>query len=213
MLTSLAARQEFNFLLCVADSDKGWKLKNAVTEKITHEAMMADFADPSIDDRFRRLLSTAKPIKWGLFHHAQTSTYFKDRACLIGDSAHASMPFQAAGAAQGIEDALILTNVLAEIAGRPERGEAQLPAIRASLAGYDAVRRPRAQRQLDQAHDLGHMVMGRHPETGADMEKILPRILEGRVNWLWYHDMNEDVEEALKHTRTLLGAGPNGKNA
>lgn len=208
MLTALACRQEFNFLLCVADSDKGWKLKNAVIERITPEAMLADFDDPSIDDRFRRLLSKARPIKWGLFHHAQTATYFRDRAVLIGDSAHASMPFQAAGAAQGIEDALVLTEVLAEIASRPERGEAQLLAIRASLTGYDAVRRPRAQRQLDQAHDLGLMVMGRHPETGADMEKILLRILQGRVNWLWYHDLNEDLQEALKQARTLISAGP-----
>ncbi|OJJ35566.1 hypothetical protein ASPWEDRAFT_111079 [Aspergillus wentii DTO 134E9] len=76
-------RQEFNYLLCVADSDEGWKLKDAVTERTTHEAMMADFEDPGIDESFRKLLQRAKPVKWGLFHHLHTATYFRDRVVLI----------------------------------------------------------------------------------------------------------------------------------
>ncbi|KAI9924671.1 hypothetical protein MW887_006946 [Aspergillus wentii] len=74
---------EFNYLLCVADSDEGWKLKDAVTERTTHEAMMADFEDPGIDESFRKLLQRAKPVKWGLFHHLHTATYFRDRVVLI----------------------------------------------------------------------------------------------------------------------------------
>ena len=77
---------------------KPWELKSAVTQKVRYEAMMADFEGPDIDDRFRQLLRKASPIKWGLFHHRYTSTYFRDRVVLLGDSAHASLPFQAAGA-------------------------------------------------------------------------------------------------------------------
>ncbi|KAL4801090.1 hypothetical protein BDV19DRAFT_384106 [Aspergillus venezuelensis] len=73
---------------------------------------MADFAGPSINERFRRLLRRAMPIKWGLFHHRHTATYYRDRVVLLGDSAHASLPFQAAGAGQGLEDALVLSNIL-----------------------------------------------------------------------------------------------------
>ncbi len=149
--------QEFNFLLCVAD-DKPWALKNAVTEKITHEAMMADFQGRGVDNRFLRLLSMAKPIKWGFFHHRYTSTYYRDRVVLAGDSAHASLPFQAAGAAQGLEDALVLSNLLARIASTPDKDAALAPYIHAAFEGYDSVRRPRAQKQLEQAAEVGLMV-------------------------------------------------------
>ncbi len=104
---------------------------------------MADFEGHGIDERLLRLLSKAKPVKWGLFHHAHTSTYYRGRVVLMGDSAHASLPFQAAGrvtkpdfhfkywiadtqlmylgAGQGVEDALVLGNVLAELVNSSER--------------------------------------------------------------------------------------------
>ncbi|KAB8278249.1 hypothetical protein BDV30DRAFT_203584 [Aspergillus minisclerotigenes] len=194
----ISGGDEFNFLLCVADSENAWNLKDAVTERITHEAMMADFEDPAIDDSFRQLLRKAKPVKWGFFHHLHTATYFRDRVVLVGDSAHASLPFQAAGAAQGLEDALVLSNVLAELAKLREGGVNQALAIHAGLTAYDSVRRPRAQKQLEQAAEVGRMIFFQHEEAGADMEKILPRLQQGRFNWLWFHDMNDDVQEVLR---------------
>lgn len=197
VLTKTVFRQEFNFLLCVADSDDAWKLKDAVTERITHEAMLADFEGPGVDNSFRKLLRKARPVKWGFFHHLHTATYVRDRVVLVGDSAHASLPFQAAGAAQGLEDALVLSDVLAELAKLPECGANQLPAIRAGLTAYDSVRRPRAQKQLEQAAEVGRMIFFQHEEAGADMEEILRRLQQGWFNWLWFHDMNDDVQEAL----------------
>ncbi|RDW79351.1 monooxygenase-1 [Coleophoma cylindrospora] len=197
---------EFNFLLCVADSEDAWKLKDAVTEKITHEAMMADFKGPGVDERFRQLLSKAQPTKWGFFHHLQTSTYYRDRVVLIGDSAHASLPFQAAGAGQGLEDALVLSNVLAQLAKLPQRGTSQTPSIHAGLAAYDSVRRPRAQKQLEQAAEVGRMIFFQHEEAGDHMDKILPRLQQGRFNWLWFHDMNMDVQEALYRMQRQINA-------
>lgn len=159
--------------------------------------MMADFEGPGIDESFRKLLEKAKPVKWGFFHHLHTATYFRDRVVLVGDSAHASLPFQAAGAAQGLEDALVLSNVLAELTRLPERGAGQLSAIHAGLTAYDSVRRPRAQKQLEQAAEVSRMIFFQHEEAGADMEKILPRLQQGRFNWLWFHDMNDDVQDVL----------------
>src|SRR4051812_225242 len=105
-------------MMTVLDHD-GWKLKNAVTEKVSFESMMADFQRKGVDERMQRLLAKFKPVKWGLFHHLNTSTYSRGRVALIGDSAHASLPYQAAGAAQGLEDAWVLTAVIAEIAKFP----------------------------------------------------------------------------------------------
>jgi len=158
---------------------------------------MADFQGPGVDERFRRLLAKAKPIKWGFFHHLNTSAYYRGRVALIGDSAHASLPYQAAGAAQGLEDALVLSEVLARLAKIPA-SDANLPShIEAGLEAYDSVRRPRAQKQLEQAAEVGEMIYFRHEETGDDMSKILPRLQEGRFDWIWFHDINEDVKKAV----------------
>jgi salicylate hydroxylase len=204
-LLTCAQRQEFNFLLCVADPHP-WKPTNAVTEKATHEAMMSDFADERIDERFRKLLSKANPIKWGFFHHPHTSTYYHGRVVLLGDSAHASLPFQAAGAAQGLEDALVLSNVLAELAKLPTSDDANMMAhIEAGFEVYDSVRRPRAQKQVEQSAELARMIFFQHEEVGDDMSKILPRLQRGRFDWIWFHDVGVDVKKAVDRMRANRG--------
>ena len=189
--------QEFNFLLCVANPNGSWLLEDKVTQKVTHETMMADFEGPGVDDRFRQLLRKAKPVKWGFFHHLHTATYYRERVVLLGDSAHASLPFQAAGAAQGLEDALVLSNVIDEVAKSLKRGAELGPYIQAGFGAYDSVRRPRAQKQLEQAAEVGRMIFFQHEEAGSDMSKILPRLQQGRFNWLWFHDVDEDVSRAI----------------
>jgi len=189
-------RQELNLLWCVADS-KSWKLDDAVTEKVSHEEMMADFQGSGVDERFRQLLVMANPIRWGLFHHLHTSTYYRGRVALLGDSAHASLPYQAAGAAQGLEDALVFSEVLTRLVRIPA-SDANLPAyIEAGSEAYDSVRRPRAQKQLEQSAEVGQLLFFQHQQAGDDMSKILPRLQEGRFDWLWFHDILEDVESAL----------------
>ena len=163
--------------------------------------MLAEFEGPEVDERLRRLLRKAKPIRWGFFHHLHTSTYYRDRVLILGDSAHASLPFQAAGAAQGLEDALVLANVLAELAGSTRRGAAAQSAITAGLYTYDTVRRPRAQRQLEQSAEVARMIFLQHEEVGSDMVEILRRLQNDRLNWLWFHDIDRDVQRALSMMR------------
>ncbi|EFQ95926.1 hypothetical protein CFE70_009142 [Pyrenophora teres f. teres 0-1] len=193
--------EELNFLLCVA-TDTPWTQEGSVTEKVTEETKMADFEDPDIDDRFRRLLRLAKPIKWGLFHHKHTSTYYRDRVVLMGDSAHASLPFQAAGAAQGLEDALILSAMLGELSTGSQSISSLNAQIRAAFDAYDSVRRPRAQKQLDRAAEVGEMIFFRDQEQGSDMGKILHRLQNAWFDWLWFPDIQGDVDTAISRMRT-----------
>ncbi|TIA39816.1 monooxygenase [Aureobasidium pullulans] len=192
----ISGGEELNLLFCVADP-KPWALGEAVTEKTTHETMMADFEGPGVDGRFIKLLAKAQPIKWGFFHHWRTSTYHRGRVVLLGDAAHASLPFQAAGAAQGLEDALVLSNVLSKIADTHNDSVNPMTSIETGLEAYDSVRRPRAQRQLEQSAEVGKMIFFQHEEAGPDMSKILPRLQEGRFDWLWFHDIEDDVNKAL----------------
>jgi salicylate hydroxylase len=199
-LLTCSNAQEFNFLLCVADSNP-WKPENAVTARVTHEAMMADFAGDGVDERFRQLLSKANPIRWGFFHHPHTSTYYRGRVVLLGDSAHASLPFQAAGAAQGLEDALVLSSVIAELTRLPRSDDNMTAHIEAGFEAYEFVRRPRAQKQLEQSAELARMIFFQHEEVGDDMSKILPRLQRGRFDWIWFHDVDEDVQKAIDRMR------------
>ncbi|THX55264.1 monooxygenase [Aureobasidium pullulans] len=192
----ISGGEELNFLFCVADP-KPWALGEAVTEKTTHETMMADFEGPDVDGRFIKLLAKAQPIKWGFFHHWRTSTYHRGRVVLLGDAAHASLPFQAAGAAQGLEDALVLSNVLSKIADMHKDSVNPMTYIETGLEAYDLVRRPRAQKQLEQSAEVGKMIFFQHEEAGSDMSKILPRLQEERFDWLWFHDIEDDVNKAL----------------
>ncbi|KAJ6134479.1 hypothetical protein N7523_000801, partial [Penicillium sp. IBT 18751x] len=188
---------EFNFLLCVID-DNPWEFGNTVSHKISHEAMMADFGGTDIDERFRRLLTKAMPVKWGFFHHRHTSTYYRGRVVLLGDSAHASLPFQAAGSGQGLEDSLILANLLAKIYNTCHQETTLMPWIRACFTAYDSIRRPRAQKQLERAHEMSQMLHFQHPETGQDMEKISSKLQHGWFEWIWFHDLNGDIESASR---------------
>lgn len=184
--------QEFNFLHCVCEPSSQWPSPEQVTQKVTFEEMCADFADRGIDDRLLRLLRKAPPIRWGLFHHLESSTYCRDRVALIGDSAHASLPYQAAGAGQGVEDALILTTVLDAVDFSTDLAVQ----LRKALIVYDQIRRPRAQRQAEQSLEASHLLSFQDPEAGSDMEKILSRMQNGRFDWLWFHDLRDDVQRA-----------------
>lgn len=52
--------------------------------------------------------------RWALYHHKPFSNWSTARVTLLGDAAHATLPFMAAGAALAIEDARILDRCLAE---------------------------------------------------------------------------------------------------
>lgn len=167
--------------------------------------MMSDFEGEGVDVRFRQLLSKANPIKWGFFHHLHTSTYYRKRVVLLGDCAHASLPFQAAGAAQGIEDALVLSNVLAELASSYAQNKLTTPRVEMGFEAYDFVRRPRAQRQLEQSAELSRMIFFQDEQAGGDMGKILPRLQQGRFDWIWFHNIEQDVERAIARMRVNEG--------
>jgi len=50
--------------------------------------------------------------RWALYHHKPLSNWSSKRVTLLGDAAHATLPFMAAGAGLAIEDARILQRAL-----------------------------------------------------------------------------------------------------
>ncbi|KAK4206261.1 hypothetical protein QBC37DRAFT_476981 [Rhypophila decipiens] len=49
-----------------------------------------------------------EPQAYSQFGHKSTPTYYRNNVCLVGDAAHATTPWQGAGAGQAFEDAMIL---------------------------------------------------------------------------------------------------------
>ncbi|GAA6137236.1 FAD-dependent monooxygenase [Arenicella sp. 4NH20-0111] len=52
--------------------------------------------------------------RWALYDHPPLNSWSTDRVTLLGDAAHATLPFMASGAAMAIEDARILQRSLGE---------------------------------------------------------------------------------------------------
>jgi salicylate hydroxylase len=64
------------------------------------------------------------------------------------------------------------------------------------------VRRPKAQKQLEQAAEVARMMFFQHEKAGSDMSKILSRLQQGRFDWLWFHDIQGDVRNAMSRMQT-----------
>ncbi|CAG5144236.1 uncharacterized protein ALTATR162_LOCUS1506 [Alternaria atra] len=129
------------------------------------------------------------PSKWALFTLQHNAPYFKNRTCLLGDSAHATTPHMGAGAGMAMEDAYLLSHLIVA-AGSTEN-------IEAAFKAYDAVRRPRTQeciqRSIDAALAYDFMVEG----VEDDMSKIEEKIKES-FQWLWYEDLEVQLSSAKK---------------
>jgi salicylate hydroxylase len=88
------------------------------------------------DARVLQLIDAATETKrWALYDRAPLTRWTDGRITLLGDAAHAMLPFFAQGAAQAVEDAQVLAHCL--------RGADRTTAP-AAMMRYEELRRPRA---------------------------------------------------------------------
>jgi salicylate hydroxylase len=131
-----------------------------------------------------------QPTLWALHELAELPGYVHGRVALIGDAAHAMLPHQGAGAGQGLEDAWLLARLL----GDPQAVQTTPEEL---LKTYDAIRRPRACRVQRTSWEAGELYEFRDPAI-ADHEPQLSTTLASRFDWLWNHDLHNDLEEARR---------------
>lgn len=175
--------REENFVFFVHDPAPWKGPQEAIA--CSREDMVSDLN--TFDSRLLKLLEWAKPLKWPIFHHPTTPTYYNGHICMLGDVAHASSPGQAAGAGQGLEDAVVLSHLLSLIT-EPSQ-------FRVAFDIYDSLRRPRAQKVVQTSQEAGDMYLWNLPGIGNDMRKIVDNA-NGRLHWIWQHDLRKDVERA-----------------
>lgn len=188
--------QTMNVVAFSTKEDGKWEDEEWV-KPMDREGMEKDF-EGWVESTRRILSLMEKPDVWALFDHAPAPAYTKGRVCILGDAAHASTPHQGAGAGQAIEDALIMSRVMALV--YTSEG------IERAFVAYDRVRRPRSQRQVATAREAGLLYDLQAPGIGDDWEKIREQ-LRVRQNWLWERDLEVDTRDAEEAFRRLQGQG------
>jgi salicylate hydroxylase len=78
--------------------------------------------------------ASARWYKWALYDRDPPERWSKGRATLLGDSAHAMLPYLGQGAAMAIEDGCVLAGAIARSADD----------LDAALTAYEKLRKPRA---------------------------------------------------------------------
>ena len=148
---------------------------------------MAALSNTSFSNQL--FLESQNPSSWAMWDHKPAATYAKHCICLMGDAAHATTPWQGAGAGQAIEDALVLGSLLAQVTEKNK--------IPNAFQVYDQVRRVRSQRVVSTSRDAGQLYSMSYEGVGDDLEKMRD-LLSCRAHWIWNRDMVEQTREAVQ---------------
>lgn len=185
-MTPIEQGKVVNVVVYLTKEDGRWS-HDAWIRPATTDEILASFHGWS--EPVKNILSLIeKPDLWALFDHLPAATYHrKGKICLLGDSAHASTPHHGAGAGMAVEDALILSRLLASTGSVEE--------LEYAFAAYDVVRRPRSQRLVASSRKTGEVYDFEDERIGDNME-AMREYLTHAWNWIWTEDLNRQVETA-----------------
>jgi salicylate hydroxylase len=138
------------------------------------------------DGRLHQLILSASSTKrWAMYDRDPLERWTVGRVTLLGDAAHAMLPFFAQGAAQAIEDAVVLAGCLRSA----DRGS-----VPHALQRYEAIRRPRASQV--QVMSRGREVRNHLPD-GSEQQQRDTQFANGdplrESAWLYGHDLEADL--------------------
>jgi len=125
-----AGTRLLNFVAIVPARD--WRVESwSATGEVADALAEFDGWHPTV----RAILGAAdRTHRWGLYDREPLPTWSRGRVTLLGDAAHAMLPFMAQGACQAVEDAVVLARCL-----NGARGD-EVPA---ALGDYETMRKRR----------------------------------------------------------------------
>lgn len=124
---------------------------------------------------------SAAPVseRWALFHRPPLTTWSRGRVTLLGDAAHLMLPHHAQGAAQAIEDAVVLADCLV--------ADDDWDRARTTYALRRRERTRRIQSASLAAADIFHLPEG--PRATARNKRLgSPEAYERHLAWILDHD-------------------------
>jgi salicylate hydroxylase len=151
----------------------------------TTEECLADFFGWH-EDVQTLIRNSPRLIKWALMQRDPIPRWTNGRITLMGDAAHATLPFLAQGAVHSIEDGMVLSRRLEGVA---------LADIPAALSRYEAARIERTSRMVRGATANTERFHSRELATEESAERYLQLewsaapIFE-RYDWLYRYDAN-----------------------
>jgi salicylate hydroxylase len=120
--------------------------------------------------------------RWALFTLPEIGGWSEDSVALLGDAAHAMLPFAAQGAGMAIEDAAVLANALSDSAGENISG------IAAALKRYGRLRRARVRRVASSARLQGriyHLTGAAAFARDLAIRAMGPERMLARQDWIY----------------------------
>lgn len=170
-----------NIVACVPAGD--WR-----AESWTAEGQITDLIKEFVgwDNRVHELITSATDTKrWALYDRLPLEQWTEGRITLLGDAAHAMLPFFAQGAAQAIEDAAVLAACLRS---------ADQGLVSEALRRYEEIRRPRASQV--QLMSRGREVRNHLPD-GPEQQRRDTEFTNGdplrQSAWLYGYDLDADA--------------------
>ena len=160
-------------LVCAVDGtwqDDGWSCLAPPQEVLDNV--------PGHAADLRELLATPSSwLKWAGADLEPMTNWSDGNVALIGDAAHASLPFLAQGAAMALEDAVVLANCVEQ--------ELDLPS---AFTSYARIRHPRTARQTLTARQMGrvyHLPQGSAFFRNAALQFLPAGLPTSRLSWLY----------------------------
>lgn len=151
--------------------------------------------------RIVRMVARDTSASWEGADHDHAPTYFRGRVAMMGDAAHASMPFAGNGAAQALEDAAVLDHLFSRLQ-YPEQ-------IEAAFGAYDTTRRPRSQTVVDLARKFGRVYAYAEDGMHEDPAKM-KQFFGGAAAFTNNADLGRQNEDAMGVFEAAVKAGKGG---
>jgi salicylate hydroxylase len=158
------------------------------------------------NERLLRMFdATERCYKWALFDREPLERWSKERVTLLGDSAHAMLPYLAQGAAQSLEDACV---VAAQIGSTPED-------LAGAFLRYEQQRIPRTRRV-----QLGARARGKSnhlPSAWARLwrdarlalrRRFVPNATLHEAEWIYSYDVNQPDSNNPMNRSSASGTNP-----
>lgn len=143
-----------------------------------------------------RMVAKDTSASWTAADHDHAPVYFRGRVGMMGDAAHASMPYAGNGAAQALEDVAVLDHLLSKL-----ESVEQVPAL---FEAYDAVRRPRSQEVVDLARKFGRVYAYAEPTVGNTPEEM-GRFFGGASKLTNEFDLQRQNDQAMQMFLKAVG--------
>jgi salicylate hydroxylase len=177
----MSGGRQVNIVAVVPDTWKqpGWSASGDAAD-IKHRFAQARWSEPA-----RTLIDAVAADgwrKWALFTIPPMASWHRDAMALLGDAAHAMLPFAAQGAGMAIEDAAILAQCLGEAATENADGAA------AALARYTGLRRARVaqvQALAERNGRISHLAGAAALARDLVIKAIGPQRMLARQDWIY----------------------------